>query len=113
MRAARVAGAGGAFASPASAGPKKRKCSLELFGRDGRPPADAGGDADAWPPFAITQILNGGEESYRIEKKGTGKIYSPTYHAGGLVRAWHKETNGWYLCVIVKFDNMPTLAPLA
>ena len=40
------------------------------------------------------QILNGGAERYRIEQKGTGKTYSPTYQAGDLVRAWHKETNG-------------------
>ena len=64
---------------------------------------------DVWPPFAIKQILNGGAESYRIEKKGAGKTYSPTYQAGDLVRAWHKETNGWYLCVILKFDNLSTL----
>ena len=64
---------------------------------------------DVWPPFAIKQILNGGAESYRIEKKGAGKTYSPTYQAGDLVRAGHKETNGWYLCVILKFDNLSTL----
>ena len=89
---------------------------MELFGRDGRPHGDAdgdgddwptftitqilrgggdvGGDGDAWPPFTITQILNGGVESYGIEKKGTKKPFSPTYQAGDLVRAWHKETNG-------------------